>query len=270
MMLSLQLIGSYLISTRRFDWFFFIRRQLKRSGAEVMRIKGKAGGPDLRVGEKVFHLRDAQTSDLDVFFQIFSAQEYAGLCDFLEMYFGSEAEVFFIDGGANVGLATAYCSSRIPGLVAVGIEPFEGNHRLAGWNATYEKLILGALGANAGDKVKLDYADHPRRQWGIRTAIDPLGEVTVITLKDIISSYRDRKFDARVLKLDIEGAEFEVIHQSPDEVLRWFDVIVVEMHGTPADNRALVHRLLALGFRGMPMGEYWTFTQQIQKQDRGI
>lgn len=250
---------AYMLANRRGDLIAYARRQFNRSGARVLRMKGKAGGPDLQVGAATVHLRGWDTSDLNVFFQIFSSKEYAGLCDHLEMYFGKDASVFFVDGGANVGLATAYCGGRMPGLVSVGIEPFIENHRLAGWNARYDQLLLGALGTDSGAHVRLQHAGTPQGQWGIRTQVDPAGEIPIVTLEEIISGYSHRSFDVRVLKLDIEGAEFDVIHGTAGDVLQWFDLIVVEMHGTPEENRGLVRRLHALGFTGLPMGEYWIF-----------
>ena len=259
------LVLGFIHAYRRWDWILFIHRQLKRSGAQVLRLKGKAGGPDLQIGADVFHLRGHDSSDLEVFFQVFSSKEYSGLCDFLEMYYGREARIFFVDGGANVGLATAYCAARLPAMTSVGIEPFQSNFQLASWNAHYDQLWLAALGADAGSHVKLIDTKVPHWQWGIRTQVDPEGEIPVKTLKEIVEAYAGRTFDVRVLKLDIEGAEFEVIHRSPDEVLLGFDVIVVEMHGTPEENKGLVERLRQLGFLGLPMGEYWTFLTGVNR-----
>ena len=56
------------------------------------------------------------TSDLDVFGQIFSGDEYASVSDL-------ENVSFVIDGGANVGYSAVYFLSCYPAATVVSIEP---------------------------------------------------------------------------------------------------------------------------------------------------
>ena len=63
------------------------------------------------------------TSDLDVFGQVFSGDEYAPVSDL-------ENVGFVIDGGANVGYSAAYFLSCYPAATVVSIEPDPENAAL--------------------------------------------------------------------------------------------------------------------------------------------
>ena len=99
-------------------------------------------------GGRAIRARTAGTSDLDVFGQVFSGDEYASVSDL-------ENVSFVIDGGANVGYSAAYFLSCYPAATVVSIEPDPENAALLRRNlAPYGErsvVIEGALWSTAQD-----------------------------------------------------------------------------------------------------------------------
>jgi len=63
------------------------------------------------------------------------------------------------------------------------------------------------------------------------------------TLSELVSEY---SIDDGVLKMDCEGCEYEVLLNTPAEVLRHFREVLVEYHGSP---KPLVKKLIEVGFK---------------------
>ncbi len=75
-------------------------------------------------------------------------------------------------------------------------------------------------------------AEHPLFQWkkiGIAAAPDPRARLD--TLENLIRQNGDEGRTDMVLKCDIEGAEWQMLANTPNMVLRQFRQIVLEMHG---------------------------------------
>jgi FkbM family methyltransferase len=71
--------------------------------------------------------------------------------------------------------------------------------------------------------------------------------VKTVTLPALCEQYfRDQLID--ICKVDIEGAEYEALESSPDELLRRIRYLIIELH-VPPKTPALIERLSALGFR---------------------
>lgn len=76
-----------------------------------------------------------QTSDVEIFEQIFIRQEY-------NFTVNKPPEVI-VDAGANVGFASIYFASKYPNSKIIAIEPEESNFRLLKKNTdSYEKMGL--------------------------------------------------------------------------------------------------------------------------------
>ena len=161
----------------------------------------------------------------------------------------TESAPYIIDGGANIGLSTLYFKRRFPGATVIAFEPdpavfavLERNCR--SWGLTDVILRREALWNSDGEVSFL-----PEGADAGRVAVV---EGSGATLR-VPSCRLGRVIDQRthLLKLDIEGAETEVLQDSVD-VLRWVDNIFVEYHSF--EDRAqtlpeLLGILTSAGFR---------------------
>jgi len=88
-----------------------------------------------------------------------------------------------------------------------------------------------------------------------------------ITLADALNHFPDN--EDVVLKMDIEGAEYKVLYNTPLDVLRRFKIIAIEVHKItgevgydPIDN--LEQFILSKGFIRAWKGQYYTVLADLQ------
>lgn len=163
------------------------------------------------------------------------------------------------DVGANVGFATLLAAGMVgPQGVVVAFEPqaesaeaVRVNARLNGLGQV--RVIEAAVGARSGRAELLVVAD------GLWTRLAAVGEhefererrtVELVALDDLVAAGRIPPPD--VVKIDVEGAELEVI-EGMETILRVHrPVVICEMHGK---NREFCARLRASGYRVVNLDE---------------
>lgn len=147
-----------------------------------------------------------------------------------------------VDLGANIGLSARFLSERYPNARIVAFEPDPEILELARRNLRDRPQVsLRNLGV-AGEQGQLELHRFPGGSWGTSTfvTIQEVAETfsaQAVTLDSII----DEVGDVDLLKIDIEGAEYEVL-----EACRQLDrvrCIVGEVHAIPG---ASPERLFAL------------------------
>jgi FkbM family methyltransferase len=110
------------------------------------------------------------------------------------------------------------------------------NAAVAGSGQTAEILLKPSRGGTS-ESMYANRAD----------ASAPHVAVRPVTLQALYDQYfKNELID--ICKVDIEGAEYEALEASPDELLRKIRYLVIELH-EPARTPALVERIGALGFR---------------------
>lgn len=165
--------------------------------------------------------------------------------------------VTIVDIGAHKGFFTVFAGRNAPRAARiVSIEPcresYDSMCRMAAANgvAAHTPLhaALGAVGGQGalvtGDSVFNHLADHNDTASGARTQ-----PVRVITLAELFTEQAIERVD--FLKMDIEGAEYDVLLGAPSSVLARIVVISMEFHGGPRESinaGSLVRHLQANGF----------------------
>jgi FkbM family methyltransferase len=144
-----------------------------------------------------------------------------------------------IDGGANIGAFSLYVKWRRPQAEIVAIEPSALNLKFLYQNfginnAGDINVVPAALGSSRGD-TKLSAAASD----AIRAGADSGEVVSSVRLEDIIQEPVD------LLKLDIEGSEFDVVCTAGD-ILKKVHRVVIEYHLYPGDRSKIPEILVAL------------------------
>jgi FkbM family methyltransferase len=153
-----------------------------------------------------------------------------------------------VDGGAHVGTFTAMAAGGAASVIAVEPGP-----------ATAD-LLRGNIKRNALDNVEVvEGALWPRpgpvrlRQEGATSSASLIDadesdlEVATVSLADLVADHGP----IDLLKLDIEGSEFPLIAETPDEVLAQVRTLAGELHlwaSDAAGEAAFVGRLRNLGY----------------------
>jgi len=163
-----------------------------------------------------------------------------------------------IDTGASVGLFTQYmlnkgakqvasveCDDR--SIVAL-FSNFIGNPKV--------KIIGMALSDTDGEKELYWKEDNPLvnsldiNGSEFSTQDNPNSKtVKTTTLETLISNLNWDKID--LLKIDIEGSEWDVINNTPDDVFQFIDKILLEYHWPKGRLQSVISRLQSLGFKHM-------------------
>lgn len=164
---------------------------------------------------------------------------------------------FIIDAGANIGLSTLFFASSYPTAEIVAIEPEIRNFTLlrhntrnypnirclhAGvWSKPTTLEITNPTGSSTGFIVNEVPADNPSQTLGVTTT-------------DILATYRKTFID--LYKMDIEGAEKEVLSENSD----WLGktkILIIELHDRkrPGCSRAFFQALCHYNFECHPFGQ---------------
>jgi FkbM family methyltransferase len=242
-------------------WVF--RRHIRRAKAKVVSPFNRYHGATIEVEGRLVFLRGFRSSDYEVFYQIFAFREYQSLCTFLKSHEEAESQFVFVDCGANVGLASAFMRVQFPDWAFVGIEPSFDNISMASINMNYDKLLLRALASENGLRVNLVSPAEDPTEWAFRTEKNLGGEIETIDLANVLNELDFFQGKERVvLKVDVEGAEFEVFGNVPAEIVNRFYIMIVEIHDFSGDSKALVRHICSFGFFAFPMGEYWFFLKK--------
>jgi FkbM family methyltransferase len=130
-----------------------------------------------------------------------------------------------VDGGANVGYASAYFAATFPEAVVVAVEPSAASFDLLKRNSASFPQIRPVYGALwSGDKG-VSLVSEKDESWGDH--VEAGGTVPSMRLEDLIAGVPNGR--ALIIKLDIEGAEREVCEAS-GEALRSSPCVVIEPH----------------------------------------
>lgn len=151
-----------------------------------------------------------------------------------------------IDIGANIGVFSLYASNA-KNTIVYAFEPFSENYNLLKENIilnNLEKIIIPfnlAVGAKE-ERKNLYLGDSPFHSF-LSVKDSPFNalyqnkekeenqkyvEVDVVSLKKIFEDNNIKKCD--ILKIDCEGAEFEILYNLPDEYFKKIKEIRMEYH----------------------------------------
>lgn len=141
-----------------------------------------------------------------------------------------------IDLGAQIGGFSLYALDRCPGSVVYSLEPDPENYKYLLENIkinNVEKYITPINMAAYSDNMPILFnrSEDSTRAGSIYYAGNETIEVMAITLNELFRIYSIDKCD--ILKIDIEGAEYDVMYSCPSEVLNRINKIYMECHIVP-------------------------------------
>ncbi|MCK9402121.1 MAG: FkbM family methyltransferase [Chitinophagaceae bacterium] len=170
----------------------------------------------------VFHLRK-NFSDKYTFTQVFLDDQYNVVLPFIPKT--------IIDGGANIGLASAYFAHRYPGAAIVAVEPGGGNYAMALKNTasfpqikTYQKGIW----SKTVHLAIINKGDHDNAFIVEETTADNPDAIPAVSIESIMREQGWATID--ILKLDIEGSEKEVFESGYEYWLPRTRAVIIEIH----------------------------------------
>ncbi|MBN1326271.1 FkbM family methyltransferase [Candidatus Falkowbacteria bacterium] len=169
-------------------------------------------------------------ADKSVFEEIFKLGEYKAAEEKIK-----DAKNCVIDAGAQAGFFGLYARALNPDVKIIAIEPDEEN--LAAMEKNFSQnnikdieIISSALAGTRSVRdffVSADFHDHSLNKNLVKKIARKV-KVQGLTLGDILKKYNIEKID--LLKLDIEGTEYEVFKSLSQDDWEKINSIVLEYH----------------------------------------
>ncbi len=178
----------------------------------------------VRCGKRVTWLRIRPgTTDPAVCYEMFLAKE-------LEMELPRSPSVI-VDAGAYTGISAAYFALRYPTAKIIAVEPNPVSFDLLQRNTNRFSNVIAIQAALWTNDTEVILSDRATGDWGFTIVGGIRGEasfrVPAISMKTLMQQYAIAHID--LLKLDIEGAERDVLEQSKYWIGK-VGCIAVELH----------------------------------------
>jgi FkbM family methyltransferase len=170
----------------------------------------------------------------------------------------SDEAVSIADVGANIGLATLLFKQLYPNAEMHCFEPAPHNFALLEKNISLSGLANIHLYNKGVDSTahKATLYFHKTNPGGhsIYQVDHPSGstEIDLISLRDLLAKTSANR--CNILKMDCEGAEYEIIKAITSDLAPSFPVLVYEASPDKYDPEVLTHHLESLGYRVDDLG----------------
>lgn len=200
------------------------------------------------------------SSDLEVAKQIFLEHEYEKPSKKIKDLINISNSPVILDAGANIGCSALYFASFFTNSKVIALEPFPETFSILKNNLIVNNPeILSLKAALWSRKSSIDFTFRDGKEWSIKTLETPKGKKKAIGLMDIEKTFKIKEID--ILKVDIEGSEFEVFLNSETNcsMLSNIKSIVMEIHDDAGSRIELYEKLKAFRFDIIEMGELTLF-----------
>jgi FkbM family methyltransferase len=170
-----------------------------------------------------------QSTDLDVFYQIFIEEEYACLEN-------SNKSKLIIDCGANVGYSSIYLLNKYPNAHVIAVEPDEENFKVCQKNLSpYSDRVTVIRSAVWSRSVGLIFSENTYDngyEWAIQVRECPEDRQPDLLAIDLLSLLEKSGFtNIDLLKIDVEGSEVAIFSNNYQTWLDRVKNLVIELHG---------------------------------------
>jgi FkbM family methyltransferase len=130
-----------------------------------------------------------------------------------------------VDAGAHIGLASVFFALRFPNARIMALEPESSNFETLLINVAPFPQVVPVNAALWGERTVVGVGNPTDSTWSFRVEAGESANVDAITVSDLIED------GARIglLKMDIEGAEVEVLSSSSKWMDR-IDALAIELH----------------------------------------
>lgn len=161
-----------------------------------------------------------------------------------------------IDAGANIGVTTRYFARRFPGARVISLEIDDANLALLRHNTAHLRRVSVRAQALWGHRARVAIENPEADSDAYRAVERDTGDIEAIGVADLLDEAGIETLD--LLKMDIEGAELEVLTLKPERWLSRVRMIMVELHERyrPGCAAALDRVIRAGHYRVTRSGEY--------------
>jgi FkbM family methyltransferase len=180
---------------------------------------------------------------------------------FLRKHYGTfRDKSVIVDIGANIGVFTLYAAAQCPEARIYSFEPVPKNfaclrrnvasNRLEGRIRTFNLGVAATSG-----KRTLHLSSSPLHSVFDSEADTESLEIECVTLPEILSSNGLDRID--LMKMNCEGAEYEIFYSAPDDCLLKISEIRMEFHNMDAEENNVEKLIGFLERKGFRTTHFW-------------
>jgi FkbM family methyltransferase len=192
------------------------------------------------------------TQDWDVVHELFFAGGYGRAMEFLKQQSG---QPLVLDLGGNIGLFSLLAARTHPEARMVAYEPGPPNYRLFEMNllanpglANRIQLQRAAVGGRTRE-VEWTFDEHNPGRSGLFANGRSKFAVQIRSLTEVLNQLPG---PVSLIKMDIEGGEYEVMAETPPETWRQVQALSLELHddlGQKISSKDLLAQWKSYGFK---------------------
>ncbi len=191
------------------------------------------------------------SEDLQTFIQNIIREEYG--------FFKNFDVKIIIDAGGFIGDSSLYFSNRFPNAKIYTMEPNNDNYSLA------EKNLKNSINVNLlkkglwSEKTTLFFGGI---STGSKITDEGNDSIETLSINDLISIYSIDQID--ILKMDIEGAELDVLTKNYEDWINKVKMFIIEFHGQEIEEKCF-KVLEENGFSGYKYRSLYYFTKDTKR-----
>ncbi|MGO8763805.1 MAG: FkbM family methyltransferase [Limisphaerales bacterium] len=193
----------------------------------------------------------AGTRDWDVLHEIFFAGGYRKAFEYLARL---DREVQILDLGGNIGLFALACARHVPRAQILSFEPGPPNQRIFEINCLANPEVRGRIRLRpsaVGGTARQDNWFFDEANPGGSGLFAQSGKpcrVEIASFAEIVSGFPE---PIALAKIDIEGAEYEILDNTPPELWKKIAALSLELHEDPSGKsnpKKFLEHMTRLGF----------------------
>lgn len=207
--------------------------------------------------DKPIYLRKG-TLDARLFANLYRSNGEYDFC-FTEKYKAYFNEGVIVDAGANIGLFSKLVLENTTCNQIIAIEPESRNYNVLKKNLDSYKNVNCMKNGLWNKKTELVVKDIGKGEWGFIVEEVKEGKVnesvSAIDIPYLMNLYKLDHID--VLKIDIEGSEYEVFDESCEKWIDKVSLLIIETHDFIKEgcNERVEDVILKHGFKNEKVGE---------------
>ncbi len=151
-------------------------------------------------------------------------------CYFLDRYYNLFSQSLVFDIGANVGVYSVIASTF--GAKVIAVEPDKSNIYFLEKNMHLNNCnfeIINSLVYSKRGLINFNMLGSVSNSIIFEDNLNTTDKIKAITISDLINSDHSNNHKYKILKMDIEGAEYSIF-ENRDFDLNYFDIYVMEIH----------------------------------------
>ena len=236
-------------------YFPVIIKKIKNWPAFMLNYLGLTNGGNKYIFRNGIEIFDREGSLTGIIAVVFIRENYGKI----------ENPSVIVDIGANIGVFSIYAAAEAKNAIIYAFEPVQSNYDLLLQNIKNNALSdriktfkLGIASKAGTRKIRLSSCTmHSMVDDGTNQKTD---NIDCITLADIIKKNRLSKID--LLKMNCEGAEYEILYSTGIDCFEKISDIRLEYHNIDTDQKNANHLESFLASMGYCTTKIWTISKE--------